>query len=117
VSEDRRPDEATGAVGAVRRLEAAIDASSAARSAAEERLNSARSEASRLLTAAAEDAAAAAEKRRRSVLAAADAEAAAIHREAEARVVELRADTGANREAAVEAALALVLPAGEESEA
>jgi hypothetical protein len=79
-------------------------------------MDAARVEASRLLAAAVEDAAAAAAERRRSALAAADDDAAAIHREAEARAAQLRADSGASRETAVEAALALVLPAAEEDE-
>ena len=116
MSNNRDAEGATGALGSVRQLEGALEASSTARAAAEARLQAARSEASRLLAAAREDAVAAAAERRRSVLAAAENDAAAIHREAEARTAQLRADAGASRDAAVGAALALILPAAVESE-
>ena len=117
MSDDHSSAEAAGALGSVRQLEAALEATSTAREAAEAQLAAARAEASRLLAAAADDAAAAAAERRRSVLAAADADAAAIRREAEGRVEQLRVNATASRETAVETALALLLPAGTESEA
>ena len=80
MSNNRDAEGATGALGSVRQLEGALEASSTARAAAEARLEAARSEASRLLAVAREDAVAAAAERRRSVLAAADDDAAAIHR-------------------------------------
>lgn len=100
----------------VRQLEQALESSATARAAAEKRLQAARSEADRLLAAAQENAAAIEAERRRDVLAAADEEAAAIHRAGQARLERLRADARTTRQAAVEAAVALVLPAGEESE-
>ncbi len=100
----------------VRQLEQALESSATARAVAEQRLQVARSEADRLLAAARETAAAIATERSRSVLAAADEEAAAIHHAGEADVEQLRADARATRQAVVEAALALVLPTGEESE-
>ena len=78
MSEEREP-RAAGALGSVRQLEGALEATSAARAAAEARLGEARSEAARLLAAAREDAAAAAAERRRVVLAAAEDDAAEIH--------------------------------------
>ena len=78
----------------------------------------ARSEASRLLAAAREDAAAAAAERRRVVLAAAEDDAAEISAPGsrDARPASERTH-GSSRAAVVEAALALILPADDESEA
>ena len=81
-----------GTLGSVRDLEGALEATSAARAAAEARLGEARSEASRLLAAAHEDAAAAAAERRRVVLAAAEDDAAEIQRRGAERAAQLRAD-------------------------
>jgi hypothetical protein len=58
----------------------------------------------------------AAAERRRAMLASADEDVVAIRREAEARRAQLQEDAQAVREAAVEAAVTLVLPAVEESE-
>ncbi len=107
---------ATGPLDSVRQLEQALESSATARTAADERLEAARSEAVRLLSAARQTADATAAERRRLALASADEDAAAIRRAGEARVEQLRADAGATREVLVEAALALILPAGEKGE-
>jgi vacuolar-type H+-ATPase subunit H len=106
----------TGALGTVRQLEAALETGSAAREAAEARLQEARAEAARVLAATRDDAAAAAAERRRLVLGAAADEAAAIQREGEARATRLGATARERREAVVDAALAVILPAVDASE-
>jgi vacuolar-type H+-ATPase subunit H len=116
VSEKREPY-VNGALGSVRQLEGALEAASTTRAASEARLNEARSEASRLLAAARDEAAAAAAERRRVVLAAAEDDAAEIYRRGEESAARLRADARVSRNAAVEAALAIILPAGIKSEA
>jgi hypothetical protein len=116
VSTDHERLSDTGALGSVRRLEGALEASATARAAADARLEAARADTSRLLAAAREEAAAAAAERRRGVLDAAEDDAAVIHREGEERSARLRTEAGARREALVDEALALILPAGEGSE-
>jgi hypothetical protein len=116
VSTDHDAESATGALGSVRQLEGALEASSVARAAAETRLQAALAEASRLLAAAREDAVAAAAERRRGVLDAAEDDAALILREGEERAARLRTDARARREAVVNEALTLILPAVDESE-
>ena len=116
MSSDGDGESVSAALGSVRRLEGALEASSAERAAAESRLQAARSEASRLLAAARKDAAAAVAARRRSVLDSAEEDAAAIHREGEAHAALLRAHARQGREAVVDAAVALILPAGDEPE-
>ena len=116
MSTDNETGSVTGALGSVRQLEGALEASATARAAAEAHLEAARAEASRLLAAATEDAAAAAAERRRVVLDAAEDDAAVIHRQGEERAARLRTDARARRQALVDEALALILPAGEESE-
>jgi vacuolar-type H+-ATPase subunit H len=106
-----------GALGSVRELEGALEATSAKRAASEARLLEARSEASRLLAAARDDAAAAAAERRRAALAAAEDDAAEIHRQGEERAARLRREAQGSCAAAVEAALALILSTGGESDA
>ena len=106
-----------GALGSVRELEQSLEASSTAKTAAEARLADARSEAARILASAQEEAAAEAAERRRAVLVTADDDAAVIRRQAEERRAELRAAAEVSRGAAVEAALALVLPTVEERNA
>jgi vacuolar-type H+-ATPase subunit H len=115
VSVDRVDGSVSGALGSVRQLEGALEASATARAAAESRVREARAEAARLLAEAREDSAAAAAERRRVVLDSAEEEAAAIQAEGEARAAGLRADARKRQEAAVEAALALILPAAGES--
>jgi hypothetical protein len=106
-----------GALGSIRRLEQELELGSTARAAADARLRAARAEAARLLDAARVSAAAAAAERRLTILAAADDDAAAIEHDAEVDAARLRADARATREAAVDAALALILPGAAESEA
>lgn len=110
-------DAVTGALGSVRQLEGALEASSNARAAAEKLLEAARSEAAQLRAAAGEDAATAAAERRRVVLGAVEDDAAAIHREGEARAAHLRTEASERRDSVVEAALALILPAAAKDEA
>ena len=107
---------ADGPLGSVRQLEQALESNATASAAADKRLKDARTEAARLLAAAEENALAIAAERRRSVLAAADEEATRIHRAAEAKIERLRADARTTRPGTVEAALALLLSTGEESE-
>ena len=114
---DEREPEVPGALGSVRQLEGALEATSAARATAEARLTEARSKASNLLAAAREDAAAAAAERRRVVLAAAETDAVEIHRQGAESAARLRADARESRAAAVDAALEFILPVGDESEA
>jgi hypothetical protein len=116
VSIDHETVSDTGALGSVRQLEGALEASATARAAAEARLEAARAEASRLLAAATEEAAAAAAERRRGVLDAAKDDAAVIHREGEERAARLRTEARSRRGALVDEALALILAAGQESE-
>jgi vacuolar-type H+-ATPase subunit H len=115
MNEEREPP-AAGALGSVRQLEGALEATSAAREASEARLAEARAEASRMVAAARTDAAAVAAERRRVMLAAAESDAAEIHRQGEERAARVRADAQGSRAASVEAALALILPAGESEE-
>ena len=117
MSADHDSDSVAGALGSVRRLEEALEASSEARAAAEQTLEAARAEAARLLAAAEQDAAAAAAERRRAVLDAAEEDAAAIERDGEARAARLRTRAGELRESVVETALAAILPAAAEDEA
>lgn len=117
MSDDRDFESASAALGSVRRLEGALEDSSAERAASETRLQEARSEASRLLAAARKDADAAVAARRRSVLDSAEEDAAAIHREGEAHAALLRAHARQGREALVDAAVRLILPTGAEPEA
>ena len=107
----------TGALGSVRQLEEAIEASSVARETAEARLQAARAEASGLLAAAREDAAEAAAARRRGVLAAAETTRPRSIQEGEERAARFQDGGPEHRDAVVDSALAFILPAGEESEA
>ena len=106
-----------GALGSVRELEGALDATATTRAASEARLAEARSAAALLLAAAREDAAAAVAERRRVVLAAAEDEAAEISRRGAETAARVRADARVSCSNVVEAALALILPADGESEA
>jgi vacuolar-type H+-ATPase subunit H len=114
---EEREARADGVLGSVRQLEGALDATATTRAASDTRLADARAEASRLLDAARADAAAAVAERRGVVLAAAENDAAEIHRRGEETAARVRADAQDSRDAAVEAALAFVLPDGDESEA
>ena len=106
-----------GALGSVRQLEGALEATSTKRAASEDRVERARADASRLLVSARADADAVAAERRRIVLGAADADAAEISRQADERAARVRTDARAGRGGAVEAALGLILPAVDASEA
>jgi vacuolar-type H+-ATPase subunit H len=117
MKEEQREPHAAGALGSVRQLEGALEATVSTRSASDTRVADARAEAARLLHAARGDAAAAVAERRRVVLAAAEDDAAAIRRRGEDAAARVRADAQGSRGAAVEAALAFVLPDGDESEA
>jgi vacuolar-type H+-ATPase subunit H len=108
---EKRQRYVNGVLGSVRQLEGALEAASTTRAASEARLKEARSEASRLLAAARDAAAATATERRRVVLAAAEHDAAEISRQGEESAARLRADARVSRDAAVEAALAIILPA------
>jgi colicin import membrane protein len=109
--------EPTGALASIRKLEQALAESSTARTAAEEQLEAARAEAASLLAAARRDAAEASDAHRREALARADRETAEIARRAEASAAKVRAGYAAAMDETVEAALALILPAGAEGEA
>jgi vacuolar-type H+-ATPase subunit H len=108
---------AGGALGSVRELEGALEATATTRAASERRLDEARARAARLLAAARDDAAAAGEERRRVVLAAAEDDAQEIARDGERTAAGIRVDAAASCTAMVEAALALILPTRDESEA
>jgi hypothetical protein len=116
MSETREPS-VNGVLGSVRQLEGALEATSATRAASEARLEEARTEASRRLAAARDAAAAAAAERRRVVLAAAEDDAAEISRQGEESAARLLADARPGSAAAVEAALALILPTAGTSKA
>ena len=116
MSETREPS-VNGALGSVRQLEGALEATSSTRAASEARLEEARADASRLLAAARDDAAAAAAERRRVVLGAAEDDAAEISRQGEERAARVLAGARSGSAAAVEAALALILPTAGTSEA
>jgi vacuolar-type H+-ATPase subunit H len=115
VSDEREPH-VDDVLGSVRQLEESLEATSTARAASEARLKQARTDASSLLAAAREAAAAATAERRRVVLAAAGDDAAEIHRRGEQDAARLRAEAQVSCDAAVEAALALILPARDKSE-
>ena len=115
MSETREPS-VNGALGSVRQLEGTLEATSATRAASEARLEEARADASRLLAAARDDAAAAADERRRVVLGAAEDDAAEISGQGEELAARVLADARSGS-AAVEAALALILPTAGTSEA
>lgn len=106
-----------GALGSVRELEGALEATATTRAASERRVEEARSAASRLLAAAADDAAAAADERRRIVLAAAERDAREIAHDGAETAARVRADAETSCSAIVEAALALILPTHGKSEA
>lgn len=106
-----------GALGSVRQLEGALEATAAMHAASERRLEEARSAASRLLAAAREDAIAVAAERRRVAVAAADDDAVEIARLGAETAARVRADAQAICSKVVEAALVLVLPADGESKA
>jgi vacuolar-type H+-ATPase subunit H len=112
MNEERDPP-AAGSLGSVRQLEGALEATSAVRESSAVRLGEARAEASRVLAAARTDADAAVAERRRVVLAAAEDDAAEIHRRGEERAARVSADARNGRAVLVEAALELILPAGE----
>jgi vacuolar-type H+-ATPase subunit H len=114
---EEREAHTAGAIGSVRQLEGALDAAATTRASSDTRLADARAEAARLLDAARADAAAAVAERRRVVLAAAEDDAAEIHRRGEETAARVRADAQSSRAAAVDAALAFVLPDVDESEA
>jgi vacuolar-type H+-ATPase subunit H len=103
-------------LGSVRQLEGALEAAATKRAASERRLEEARSAASRLLAAAREDAVAVAAERRRVAVAAADGDAVEIARLGDETAARVRADAQVICSKVVEAALALVLPADDESE-
>ena len=113
---EEREAQPAGVLGSVRQLEGALEATATTRAASDTRLADARAEASRLLDAARADAAAAAAERRRVVLAAAEDDAAEIHHRGEEAAARVRADAQGSRAEAVEAAVAFVLPDGDESE-
>ena len=106
-----------GALGSVRQLERALEATSTKRAASEARVEKAHADATRLLDSARADADIVAAERRRLVLGAADADAAEISCQADERAARVRADARAGRGGAVEATLALILPAVNASEA
>ena len=106
-----------GALGSVRELEGALDATATTRAASERRLEEARSAAERLLAAARDNAAAAGVERCRVGMAGGEDEANEIARGGEGGAARVRADAAASCTAAVEAALALILPARGKSEA
>jgi vacuolar-type H+-ATPase subunit H len=114
---ETREQSVNGALGSVRQLEGALEATSATRAASQARLEEARADASRLLAAARDDAAAAAAERRRVVLGAAEDDAAEISRQGKESAARLLADAWPGSAAAVEAALALILPAAGTGEA
>jgi len=105
-----------GVLGSVRELEGALESTAATRAAAERWLEEARAAASRLLAGAQEAAHAAAAERRRVAIAAADADAAEIARVGAETAARVRADAQVICSRVVETALALVLPADDESE-
>jgi vacuolar-type H+-ATPase subunit H len=106
-----------GVLGSVRQLEGALESTAASRAASERRLEEARAAASRLLAAAREDARAAAAERRRVAIAAADDDAVEIARVGAETAARVQADAHVICSRVVETALALVLPADDESEA
>jgi len=114
---DMHEPSVNGVLGSVRQLEGALEAVSTARAASDLRLDEARADASRLLATARAAAAVAAAERRRIALAAMEDDAAEISRQGEERAARVLADARAGSAAAVEAALALILPARGESEA
>jgi vacuolar-type H+-ATPase subunit H len=114
---DAREPPVNGGLGSVRQLEGALEAASTTRAASERRLEDARADASRLLDVARDDAAAAAAERRRIALVTAEDDAAEIARQGEERAARVLADARADSAAAVEAALALILPTAGTSEA
>lgn len=116
MSENREPPVA-GALGSVRQLEGALEATSMTRAASERRLEQARSAAARLLAATREDAGAAAAERRRVVLATAEEEAAEISRRGAETAARARAHAQVSCSKVVEAALALILAADGKREA
>lgn len=107
----------TDVLGPVRELEEALAAASTKRAASEARLDAARADAARLLAAARDAAAAAVAERRRVVLGAADDDAATISRQGDERAARVLADARAGIDAAVEAALTLIVPAPGDAEA
>ena len=117
MSNDHDAESVSVALGSVRRLEGALEASSAERAAAESRLQAARSEASRVLATARKDAAAEVAARRRLVLDSVEKDAAGIQREGEERATHLRARARRGRQAMVDAAITLILPTSHEPEA
>jgi len=108
---------AAGVLGSVRQLEQALESTATTRATSEGRLREARSEAARRVAAAQDEAAAAAAERRRVVLAAAEDDAAEITRRGAESATRVRADAEASCAAMVEAALSLILPVDERSEA
>jgi vacuolar-type H+-ATPase subunit H len=103
-----------GALASIRRLEQTLAEDSAGRAAAERLLEAARAEAASILAAAAQNIAEAAAERRRRALADADREAREIRRQAEAGAEHVTENAGAVMDAAVDAALALILATGDE---
>ena len=114
---DTREPPVSGGLGSVRQLEGALEAASTTRAASERRLEEARADALRLLAAARDAAAAATAERRRRALATAEDDAHEISRQGEERAARVLADARAGSAAAVEAALALILPTAGTSEA
>jgi vacuolar-type H+-ATPase subunit H len=106
-----------GVLGSVRQLEEALDAVSTTRAASEARLEEARADAAHVFDAARAAAAAAVAERRRFVLGAAEDDAAEISRQGDERAARVRSDARAVNDAAVEAALALILSTADDSEA
>lgn len=110
MSKNGPPPVAGAALGSVRELEAALEATATTRAASERRVEEARSAASRLLAAARAQAAAAAAGRRQVVLADAEDDAIEIARRGAESLARVRAEGQAGCAGMVEAALALILP-------
>jgi hypothetical protein len=100
-----------GALASVHRLERELEASQAARTAAESLVEVARSEGARLVDDARNRALEVSSARRRAVLDSARRDAASIAAAAQSDEAELRARADAEWSAAIDAALELVLPA------
>lgn len=98
------------ALAAIRALEAALQAKTAAGNNGAAELDSARAEAEAILTAARKAAETRALQRQQMLLAAADADAEAIQHDAETVAAQLRTRLTVIEEDALERALALVLP-------
>jgi hypothetical protein len=114
VSTELERDVESGALGSVRELEDALEATSKAKTEAESRLREAGAEASRILADARASAESEAAERRELVLAAVDADVAEIHRRGEERSIDVRERAQESRESALDLALAYLVPNGTE---